>query len=309
MLPIKKFIFLSLFFISISIFYIQSNKKKINKKAILCTTSIIYDALLELIKNDLPVEYLMGPSIDPHLYKPRSHDIYKLESASIIVFNGLHLEGKMADILEQLVHSGKKVINMSTPLNKSDLRETEYSGIFDPHVWFDVSLWKKSISYLAEELSKEFPELKNVINKRLEEYITKLDSLDVWVMEKINSIPLSKRILVTAHDAFGYFGKRYNIKVEGLQGISTDGEIRIEDIERIANIIISHNLPSIFIEETIPETYLDGMQQIITKNKKSVSIGGMLYSDALGELGSKGDTYIKMVEHNVQTIVNGLLKK
>jgi manganese/zinc/iron transport system substrate-binding protein len=308
---IKKYLFYILLLITItliSIIYIIRHMKKTNQtsKIILCTTSIIADLVKELVPPHITVESLMGPQIDPHLYKPRSHDIYKLENAYIIFYNGLHLEGKMSDILEQLVHQGKSIYAITSTISEKKLRSTEYKDIYDPHIWFDVLLWIEVLDYVYSILIKHFPELEEKINQNYIHYKNELNSLHAWILVKMKEIPEEKKILITAHDAFGYFGKQYKIKVEGLQGISTDAEIRLDDIERIAHFIIHYNLPSIFIEQTIPQTYLDGIKHIVESHNKQVKIGGTLYSDALGDKGGNADTYIKMVQHNVQTIVEGL---
>lgn len=294
---------------SFLIFIYKKKNEKVNnfKKefCIICTTSIIKDAIKQIVGNLVKVESLMGPGIDPHLYKAKSGDVYLIEQADLIFYNGLHLEGKMVEILENLNNRSKKSYAVSNCLNKNDLRKTEYENIYDPHIWFNVLIWKKVILYISECIKKELPSFNDEIEKNTNEYLNKLNELDLFVRENINKIPIKNRVLITAHDAFGYFGKEYNIQVEGLQGISTDAEVKIEDIERVANIIINNNIKTIFVEQTIPEKYLKGVQDLIHGHGKNINIGKKLYSDALGE--EEASNYIDMVKCNVLNITEGLL--
>lgn len=302
----KKIIFI-LFFLLTTIYFFnfKKNKKNLKEVTITCTTSIIGDVLKNLLGEWAEIIILMGPGIDPHLYKAKSGDIYSIERSKIVFYNGLHLEGKMVEVLENLSNKGKSAYAISDCLSKNDLRKTEYDDIYDPHIWFDVDIWIKVTEYIAEKLIENIPNRANEIKEKKEIFLEKLNNLNIFIKNKINEIPFKKRILITAHDAFGYFGKKYGIQVEGLQGISTDAEVRIDDVERVARIILDNDIKTIFVEQTVPEKYLFGIKELVKGHGKEVLIGNKIYSDALGE-EEFGNTYIKMFEYNVKTIAEGL---
>ncbi len=284
----------------------SENTLKIKKPLIVCTTSILAQTISEIAGESLSIEALMGCDVDPHLYKPRAHDIYKLAEADVIIHNGLHLEGKMSEILNSLSEQGKNVYVASEAIHLSLLRSTEYKGIYDPHIWSDVSLWIIVAKGIKTYLSKIFPQHAALFEQNSERYILSLRNLDEWIKNQINTIPKERRFIISAHDAFSYFGGAYGMKVEALQGISTDAEISILDIENISRIIIENSIPTIFVEQTVPEKYLKGIQTIVMQNRKDVRIGKKLYSDSLGSSESGITTYVRMMEHNVNAFVDGL---
>jgi len=279
---------------------------KKNKISIVCSTSIIADCIKNIIDDDFEVFSLMGPGIDPHLYKPTPQDIFLLNSADIVIYNGLHLEGKMADIFESLNNRNIKSYGIGNYIEKKDLIQTEYDTIYDPHIWFDVIIWIDALEKIKDKIIECFPNKKNIIEKKWNTYRDELIKLDRWIHNQVEYIPLKKRIIITAHDAFKYFGKRYCIQVEGLQGISTDSEVTIGDIERISKLILENNIRTIFVEQTISHEYLKNIQTIISKHNHCVNIGEQLFSDALGENGTGGETYISMIQSNVIALVKGL---
>lgn len=301
-------IFLTALFFFKSDFRIKKNIKidESKKPLIVCTTSIIGSAVSDLVSDISDVKILMGPGVDPHLYKAKSGDIYLLNDAEIIFFNGLHLEGKMAEILESFSLKGKKAYAVTETLDREMLRSTDYSGIYDPHVWFDIVLWKEVVIYISSCLKNYFKDKSDLIESRCKKLISEMDEFQNYTIEKINSIPVNKRVLISAHDAFGYFGKRYGLIVEGLQGISTDAEIRVEDIERVVETVMKYDIKTIFIEQTVPEKYIKGIKDLVKVHNKEIFIGDQLYSDALGEDGSGAETYLKMFKKNIDNIHKGL---
>lgn len=273
---------------------------------IVCTTGMIKDAAENIIGEKAKIEALMGPGVDPHLYKATQGDLKKLQAADIIIYNGLFLEGKMGEILEKLKNR-KTVIAMAELLNKeSFINNTEFQGAYDPHIWFDVNLWKKASTLLSEKLIQYDSSNQNYYQKNTDQYIHSLDSLNEAVSQKLKDIPDSKRVLVTAHDAFAYFGRAYNIEVRGLQGISTLSEFGLRDVSNLVEFITENEIPAIFTETSVSEKAIKAVLEGCKSKGHDVVIGGSLYSDAMGEEGTFEGTYLGMVHSNVEKIVEGL---
>lgn len=279
------------------------------KLKIVATTTMITE-LIEIIGGDkVEVDGLMGSGIDPHLYKASAGDVNKMQKADAIFFNGIHLEGKLGDVLGDLEKSNIKTIAVSKDLDKNLLIESkEFQGNFDPHIWFDVSIWAK----VAETVKNTLVELdetnKNYYESNTEKYLLELEDLNKYVKEKVNLIEKEKRILITAHDAFNYFGRAYDFKVKGLQGISTASEAGTSDVKNLAEFIVEKEISAIFIESSIPKKNVEALKEAVDARGFSVEIGGELYSDSLGEKGTDDGTYIGTVKHNAETIVNALKK-
>lgn len=275
---------------------------------VLSTTGMIHNLVEEIAGNKVTAIALMGPGIDPHLYKASAGDIKTLSDADLILYNGLHLESKLIDIFEKM---GKKkptkAITSSFPKSQL-LKPEEYEGFYDPHVWFDVSLWQLAATEVLNSLIELDPKNKITYKINHQEYQQKLTDLNAWIAQEINSIPMKKRLLVTAHDAFGYFSKKYNIRVVGLQGISTASEAGTKDIQNVANIIINNNVPTIFIESSVPIRQIKALKAAVNAKGWTVEIGEELYTDAMGDFGTIEGTYIGMMKHNVNSIVTGLKK-
>ncbi len=273
---------------------------------IVCTTGMIGDAIKNIVGNKMNVHVLMGPGVDPHLYKVVPTDVQELSRAEIVCYNGLHLEGKMTDILKNLnKYHDIPTLAFSDGLSEQDLKAGE-GGAHDPHIWFDVSIWSKTVSYAGQQIAKLYPEYGQDFIQRTERYVSQLDSLHQWVTRQIASIPKNSRVLITAHDAFGYFGNAYEIEVRGLQGISTVSQAGIKDRKDLVDMIIKRNIKAIFVETSISDKQLNAIVEDCKKQGHSIQIGGNLYSDAMGIEGSSGDTYIGMIKANVTTIVNAL---
>lgn len=283
----------------------NSETEKSGKKTIVTTTGILADCVKKMVGSDVEVISLMGPGVDPHLYKAVQGDLAKLENADVIIYNGLHLEGKMAEVLEKLARI-KPVYALSDGIEKTRLRQIENSDVYDPHIWFDVKIWRDGLSFIEEKLKTNFPESKDSISTRSATYFTELDSLDIYVRNSVMEIPNSQRVLITAHDAFHYFGNAYGVEVRGLQGISTLSQAGLKDVKDLSDLILTKNIKALFVETSVSHKQLEAVVQNCKDKGHQISIGGTLYSDALGEKNSGADTYTSMVKYNVETIVKGL---
>lgn len=273
------------------------------------TTGMIAD-IVKAVGGDLvKVTGLMGAGVDPHLYKASEGDIHKLASADIIFYNGLNLEGKMSDIFVKMAR-GRPTVAVTDGVDHKLLREPpEFQGHFDPHVWFDVMLWAQAVKSVAAALSEFDPVHAPTYQDNAARYMTELTTLDKWCREQIATIPAGQRVLITAHDAFGYFGRAYDIEVVGLQGISTVSEFGLNDIQRIVDLIVNRKIKAVFIESSVPKRSIDAVVEGVNSTGHTVVIGGTLFSDAMGTPGTTEGTYIGMVRANVNTITQALLGK
>ena len=292
-----------LFYFAAVVFVACSPEKQPSDKTqIVCTTGMIGDAISQMVDSNCTVSVLMGPGTDPHLYKPTKASLDLLSGADIVIANGLHLEGKMQDILEKM--SMKKPIFFlaeTLPTEKLILSDSS-ARIYDPHIWFDVELWRESLSLLAPELKRQ-----SVLDSiSFRDYNAQLLELDRWVREELGELDPDSRILITAHDAFSYFGEAYDFEVKGLQGISTVSEYGLRDVTNLVDTIVERRVPAVFIESSISPRAIEAVVQGTKQKGFETSLGGTLYSDALGGESSGADTYVKMVRHNVSTIKESL---
>jgi manganese/zinc/iron transport system substrate-binding protein len=302
---------LPLFVIVISLLFgACAQKEKIrdakDKWKIVTTTGMIKDAVENVVGDRAEVIALMGPGVDPHLYKATQGDLQKLTDADIVFYNGLHLEGKMGEVLEKLGHQ-KPVITVSADIPDSLLRAVPgFQGTHDPHIWFDVKLWENAVRTISTFMQKHDTAFANVFRENGSRYITQLDSLHAAVAIAIAQVPEKQRVLITAHDAFGYFGDAYKIEVRGLQGISTVSEFGLKDVTELVNFIISRQIKAIFVETSVSQRSIEAVMEGCHQKKWDVKIGGSLYSDAMGPAGTPQGTYIGMVSANVKIIVDSL---
>ena len=270
------------------------------------TTGMIGDALRQIAGESAEVGHLMGPGVDPHLFKANPGDLALLRKADLIVYNGLHLEGKMGDILEKMAEQ-KPVLALGETLPDSLLIAHEtYENAYDSHIWFDVDLWRQANAALADYLLDWRPTLADTFRYRSARWQEQLEKLHEEVRFDIRQIPDSSRVLITAHDAFRYFGKAYGISVRGLQGISTVSEFGLKDRIDMTDFIVDRGIKAVFVESSVPEKYLQSVVEGCASKGHEVQIGGTLYSDAMGKPGGPADTYLKMVRYNVRTIVDAL---
>lgn len=276
------------------------------KLHIVCTTGMIGDAITRIAGETAQVITLMGPGVDPHLYKPTQGDLARLSQADIIVYNGLHLEGKMGEVLKKLART-RKVIALGELLPAELLRHPEGNpNAHDPHIWFDVSLWSRAIRATGEQLAEADAVNAALIRRNAVDYANQLDSLHIRIQQSLAAIPDDQRVLITAHDAFGYFGQAYGMEVRGLQGISTASEYGLRDISDMVNFLTEQKIKAVFVESSVPSKSLEAVLEGCARRGHQVRIGGHLYSDAMGESGAREGNYIGMVEANVETIVAAL---
>lgn len=300
---------LKLFILLFSIGLLLScNTQTKEKPIVVSTIGMIHSMVEEIAGNKVTAIGLMGPGIDPHLYKASAGDIKTLSDADLILYNGLHLESKLIDVFEKMSKKKPtKAVTSSIPKTNL-LKQTEYDGFYDPHVWFDVSLWQLAAKEVFDALVLLDPKNKFTYELNHQDYQQKLANLDRWIQLEINTIPPNQRLLVTAHDAFGYFGKKYNIQVLGLQGISTASEAGTKDIQHVTNIIIQNKVPTIFIESSVPVRQIEALKAAVNAKGWKVEIGEELFTDAMGDSDTIEGTYIGMIKHNVKSIVFGLKK-
>lgn len=274
---------------------------------IVATTTMLAD-LTEVIGGDrVKVDGLMGPGIDPHLYQASAGDVTLMQKADAVVYNGLHLEGKMGEIFENLTGQGMAVICIEEGLDQSKLLSSvDDSSVHDPHIWFDVSHWKSAAQTVATKLSEVDPDGASDYEANLSAYLKELDETDTYIRERASELSEEQRVLVTAHDAFQYFGKAYGFEVRGLQGISTDAEAGTADVSDLARFIVDRQIKAIFVESSVPPKTIEALQAAVKAQGFDVAIGGELYSDSLGDSDSGADTYIRTVKANIDTIVDAL---
>lgn len=273
---------------------------------ITCTIGMIGDVARELGGEQVAVTSLMGSGVDPHLYKASQGDLARLNEADLILYNGLHLEGRMADVLVGMA-SRVKTYQVTDQIDPTLLREPpEFQGNYDPHVWFDVSLWQKVAERIHAILVENRPEQKGYFDERAAAYQAKLAELHEYARTKIATIPEDHRVLVTAHDAFGYFGRAYGMEVMGIQGISTSSEYGLQDLNKLVELLVSRKIQAVFVETSISHASIEALIAGAASKGHTVRLGGTLYSDAMGETGTPEGTYLGMVRHNVDTIVEAL---
>tara|TARA_R110002051_G_scaffold126358_2_gene199949 strand:+ start:46493 stop:47404 length:912 start_codon:yes stop_codon:yes gene_type:complete len=294
--------------VALSIIGCGSNEEAKNGKLnVVTTTSMITDLVKNVGGDMINTQGLMGAGVDPHLYKASAGDVTKLATADIIFYNGLHLEGKLIEVFEKMGSAVKSQVALGEHLDKGTLIGSDYfASNYDPHVWFNIQYFQKFVSAVVDELSAKDPKNSEQYKANGTAYIEKLEALEMEIKEVIETLPKEKRILVTAHDAFNYFGKSYGFEVVGLQGLSTATEAGVQDVQRLSQFIIDKQVKAIFIESSVPRRTIEALEAAVQAKGHNVTIGGSLYSDALGNEGTVEGTYIGMFTYNVNTIVNAL---
>lgn len=293
--------------LSVSLVGCKDTRPKDGKFHIVTTTSMITDLVQNIGGDKVAVQGLMGAGVDPHLYKASEGDVSKLFNANMIIYSGLHLEGKLVEVFEKMKRQKIKTIAVSDALDKKELiGSTLFASNYDPHIWFDVKNWEQITIYVEKQLSEALPEHKEYFKANAAIYLEKLKVLKQEIEAEIATLPEDKRRLVTAHDAFNYFGKAYKFDVVGLQGLSTATEAGVQDVQKTAAYIIDHKIKAVFIESSVPRRTVEALQAAVNSKNHEVVIGGTLFSDALGNSGTPEGTYIGMFKFNVHTIVNAL---
>ena len=275
---------------------------------VVTTIGMIADLAKNIGGEMVEVTSLMGTGVDPHLYKASAGDVTLVSQADLILYNGLHLEAGISGVLERLSdQKPNQVLAVTKNIDRLKLTAPpEFAGAYDPHVWFDVTLWTNVAETIRSALVKLMPSAEAHFQTRAEKYILQLEDLHIYVKEKATQIEASKRVLVTAHDAFGYFGQAYGFEARGLQGISTATEAGTADVRNLAQFIADRKIPAIFVESSVPRQSIEAVQAAVQARKFEVQIGGELFSDAMGNPDTKEGTYIGMVQHNIDTIFDGL---
>ncbi len=272
---------------------------------VVCTTSMLTDAVRVVGGRHVEAIGLMGPGVDPHLYRAREGDVHLLAGAELVLYLGLHLECKMGYMLATM-NTYTPTVGVCDWIEKDHLRVSTFAGMYDPHVWHDVRLWIKIVMCVRDSLIALDPLHAAAYERNAAHYLEQLQKLHQFVLEKITTIPLDQRVLVTAHDAFAYFGAVYGLEVVALQGISTESDIATKDVIDLAAYIVQNKVPAIFLESSIPARNIQAVQHAVAARGWQVELGDELFSDALGDKQSGADTYVRMIEHNTRAIVRSL---
>lgn len=270
---------------------------------IVCTTGMVADLVKNIAGDRAMVLQLMGPGVDPHLYKSSPDDAAELGAADMVFYSGLHLEGKMTELFRELAKA-KPVIGVAETIDHAKLLED--GGLHDPHVWFDVALWSEAAGEVERALAEFDPAHTDEYHQRGADLKERLRSLDEFCRSELQKIPAERRVLVTAHDAFRYFGRAYEIDVRGIQGVSTDSEAAVRQINELVDFLVQRKIKAIFVETSVPHEHVRSLLEGCRAQNHEVTIGGELFSDAMGEEGTPEGTYEGMIRHNVNTIVKAL---
>lgn len=274
---------------------------------VVTTTGMIADVVRNVGGEQVQVTQLMGQGVDPHLYKATRSDITRMLRADLVFYNGLLLEGKLTDALVRVATSGKPVSAVTEVVDESFLLEPpEFKGLYDPHLWMDPGAWASTIDVVRDELSALDPAHTEEFAARAEAYRAEMQELETYAEKVLATVPEGRRVLITAHDAFNYLGRRYDFEVLGIQGLSTESEAGLKRVEELVALIVARKLPAVFIETTIPSRSVDALIAGAADQGHEVVIGGELFSDAMGGPGTYEGTYIGMIDHNVTTIARAL---
>jgi manganese/zinc/iron transport system substrate-binding protein len=273
----------------------------------LATVGMISDVVAQIGGSCVTVTAMMGPGVDPHLYSATLQDVELLFDSQIIFFGGLNLEARMTDVFEQ-VRDGlnKPVIAVIETIDPARLHTTAGTNATDPHVWMSVPHWMEAAGAIRDGLIAALPEQEAYIEANAERYLAEMAALDAWIRAEIGSIPAEQRVLVTAHDAFQYFGDAYGIEVYAPQGISTATEAGVQDIRRVIDLLVERQIPAIFVETSVSSDVVEAIQAGARSRGQDVVIGGSLFSDAMGAADTPEGTYLGMIRANVTTITRAL---
>ncbi|MCY2984773.1 MAG: zinc ABC transporter substrate-binding protein [Planctomycetota bacterium] len=276
------------------------------KLVVVATTGMVADMVRQIGGEQVHVEQLMRDGVDPHLYRPNTDDVKAIRAADVVFYNGFKLEGRMSDLLSLKPIGKKKHIALADAIPKeSALGDPEHETA-DPHIWMDVTLWSAATQLIERELKERIPSQSEVFTERASQLRDRLGKLDALGKRWIETIPTHQRILITSHDAFRYFGRRYGLQVEGIQGVSTSSEAGLRRIRELVDMLVEKKIPSVFVESSVPPKSVHSIMEGAAEKKTTVSIGGELYSDAMGPIGSDAETYEGMMKHNFRIITKAL---
>lgn len=292
---------LAIFFVFTSLSYADSRPE------VVTTIGMIYDVVENIAKDKVHITGIINAGVDPHLYKATRSDISKLSTADLVFYNGLLLEGKLTDALIRVASSGKKVVAVTEALEPEFLLSPpEFNQHHDPHVWMDPSAWAKTIEVVKNNLIALDPKNSDFYTQNSKAYLEKINNLDKYCEKILSSVPKESRVLVTAHDAFNYFGRRYGFEVLGIQGISTESEAGVKDIENLVDTLVKRKIKAVFVESTVSQRNIQALIEGANASGHKVLIGGQLFSDAMGKPGTYEGTYEGMIDHNATTITKAL---
>lgn len=293
------------------VIHTQPTKAERSEGYIVTTTAQIADIVENISAQDFIITHLMGSGVDPHLYRPTRSDVVKLRKADHVFYNGLHLEGQMVKLLDTL-SAEKPVTGLAEHVSKSRLihdgenYDGESAEQFDPHIWMDVSIWIEASATITQQLSVLNPANQDIYKQNAQRYEDKLRALDTQIKQSFATIPAEKRVLITAHDAFGYLGRAYDMEVIGVQGLSTESEAGLKRIEQLVDLIVEREIPAIFAETSVSDRNVTALIRGAKARGHDLKLGGSLYSDAMGAKGTPEGTYVGMISHNVSTITQTL---
>lgn len=330
----KKIILIFVTILSISLLVGCANPKKDYRNfleaeeiKIVATTSLISDMVRNIGGNKVVVHQLMKPGVDPHSYIPTKLDIDYLLSAEVVIFSGMHLEAQTSEALRKVANRDVLVIEAANVLvqkhennNEDGVTLLSWTGedheghnhgdlLYDPHFWFNVDYWIIVSRYITNELQRLYPQHENYFELRYQSYLVELNALNTYLESRISEVPVEKRVLLTAHDAFGYFGERYGFSVNAVLGVSTEDEASTKDIENLVSLAIEKNVEVVFIESSVPQKTINAIIESARIKNHTIRIGGELFSDALGNPDGKGSTYIDMLRDNIDMIVDAINNK
>lgn len=278
-----------------------------NPLVVVATTGMVGDLVRAIGGERVRLEVLMGPGVDPHLYRPTREDVARMLRADLILYNGLRLEGKMTDALLRVARAGRPVYAVAELLPDEVLIAPEgAAGERDPHVWMDPRAWAQVAELIAATLIRHDPAGEPVYRRNLDALLAALAALDAYAEQALATIPPAQRVLVTAHDAFRYFARRYAIAVEGIQGLSTESEAGVRRIRELVDLLVERRIPAVFTESSVPDRNVLALIEGAAARGHRVVLGGELFADAMGEPGTYEGTYVGMIDHNVTTIVRAL---
>ncbi|MCC5846641.1 MAG: zinc ABC transporter substrate-binding protein [Verrucomicrobia bacterium] len=276
-----------------------------DRPRILVTVGMLTDVVREIAGDAARVEGLMGEGVDPHSFHPAASDVRRIQGADMIFYVGHHLEGRLQGTFVSLAKRDRKVAAMGEKLDSEHLLLDE-DGNIDPHLWMDVSLWIEISGHVRDQLTAWLPESAETFATNHDAWVAQLEALDREIQDIIATIPVESRILITAHDAFGYFGRRYEVEVMGIQGLSTESEAGLRHLNRLVDLIVAQNIPAVFVESSVADRNVRALVEGAASRGHAVVIGGELFSDAMGAPGTPEGTYPGMIRHNARTIANAL---
>ncbi len=273
---------------------------------IVATTGMIADAVREVGGDEVDVKALMGPGVDPHAYRQTRTDIVAMTRADLVLWHGLYLEAQMEDFMHDLAKR-RTVVAVAEALPKDVLRgNDDYADKFDPHVWMTPALWKDIVVEVQRTLTEARPEARDQFARNAATHLAELDTLVTYGHTVLDKVPADNRVLLTAHDAFGYFGRDYGFEVLGVQGISTQSEAGLNRISELVNMLVARKITAVFVESSVSDRSVRAMIEGAAAQGHEVKIGGELFSDAMGADGTYEGSYVGMLDHNFTTVASAL---